>query len=83
MNVYTVFGVTGEYSDRDEWTVISYLDEDMAKDHVIRAKEKAKEWEVLRKDRYTAPPEGWNEHDPKMSMDYTGTEYYYVTTLLR
>ena len=80
MNVYTVFGTTGEYSDRDEWPVISYLDEEMAKEHVIRATEKAKEWEVKRKETYADPPEGWNKHDPKMSMDYTGTSYYYVTT---
>lgn len=80
MNVHTVFGSTGEYSDREEWAVTSYLEEEIAKDHVVRATERAKEFEVIRKDMYTDPPEGWNEHDPKMMMDYTGTRYYYITT---
>ena len=80
MNVYTVIGTTGEYSDRNEWPVISYLDEERAKDHVVRATEKATEWKVIRKETYADPPEGWSEYDHKMSMDYTGTAYYYVTT---
>jgi hypothetical protein len=80
MNVYTIFGSTGEYSDRNEWSVISYLDEERAKDHVVRASEKANEWEVVRKNKFTNPPEKWNEYDPEMQMDYTGTSYYYVTT---
>ena len=80
MKINTVFGTTGEYSDRDEWAVISYLDEERAKDHVVRAIEKAKEWEVKRNEKYTNPPEGWNEYDPKMTMDYNGTYYFYVTT---
>jgi hypothetical protein len=75
-NVYVVIGSTGEYSDRDEWPVCAYLDEDLAKAHVVRAGERAAEIHATRPSRYEEPT-GTNEHDPGMKMDYTGTFYHY------
>ena len=82
MKVHMVFGRTGEYSDNITWPVIAYLDESRAQDHVLRATEKANEWEVLHKaDRIRDFP-GWNEYDPAMQVDYTGTDYYYESVEL-
>lgn len=79
MKIYVVFGVTGEYSDRKEWPVVSYRDEQLAQDHVVRATERAKEWEAIRKENYDSPPTGWNQYDESMVCDYTGTSYFYHT----
>jgi len=82
MKIHTV-GVTGECSDRTERAVISYLSEERAKDHVIKATERAKEWVEERQSVYSdEPPKGWNEYDPEMRMFCTGTYYYYVTTVI-
>jgi hypothetical protein len=80
MKIYTVFGTTGEYSDYQEWPVISYLDEKKAQVHVVEATKRAKEWEVKRKASYEKPRKGWNKFDPDMAMDYTGTDYEYYET---
>ena len=78
MKVHMVVGRTGEYSDNITWPVIAYLDESRAQDHVLRATEKAKEWEVLHGDKNLRDYPGWNEYDPAMRMEpYTGTDYYY------
>lgn len=37
MEIYVVVGTTGEYSDRTEWMVCAYRDEQLAKDHVVAA----------------------------------------------
>jgi hypothetical protein len=81
MNIYVVMGTTGEYSDRNEWSVIAYFDEAKAKEHVVNADRRAKEIQATREDRYRVEP-GANEFDPNMSMDYTGTDYYYNTVPL-
>ena len=39
--IYVVMGTIGEYSDRGEWIVIAYLDEEKAKQHTILAKQEA------------------------------------------
>jgi len=79
MKVYVVFGTTGEYSDRCEWPVVGYLDEGLAKAHVLLATSRAKEWETSRKSDFSDAPKGWSEYDKELSMDYTGTEYFYKT----
>ena len=76
--VYVVMGSTGEYSDRSEWPVVAFMDEEKAKQRVIDAERKAKELEVTRKDRYRIE-KGANEFDAEMQMDYTGTSYFYYT----
>ena len=80
--IYVVEGTTGEYSDSMDWPVMAYRDEEAAKAHVVRATERAKEIEVSRADRYNVP-EGANEHDPHMLMDYTGTHYNYYAVELK
>lgn len=40
--IYVVMGTTGEYSDRSEWPVIAYFDEEKAKQHVTLARQEAK-----------------------------------------
>jgi hypothetical protein len=73
--IWVVRGTTGEYSDRSEWPVCAYKDEQKAKDHAEMATKRAKEIEATRKNRYPRC-EGLNEFDPNMSIDYTGTEYF-------
>jgi hypothetical protein len=80
-NVYVVMGTTGEYSDRNEWAVMAYLDEAAAQEHVVNADRRAKELFATRPDRYSIE-KGANEFDPDMSMDYTGTSYFIYTVPL-
>ena len=80
-NVFVVIGTTGEYSDRNEWAVMAYLDESAAQEHVVNADRRAKEIFATRADRYSVE-RGANEFDPDMSMDYTGTSYFIYTVPL-
>jgi len=73
MKIYLIVGATGEYSSHMEWPVVAYDDEAVARDHVDRAKARADQIQAG-KERYETPKEA-NEWDPKMSMDYTGTDY--------
>jgi len=82
MKIYTVMGTTGEYSDRCEWPVVSYTNENLAKEHVIKAEKRAKEWEATRKSTFDEPPLGWSKYDPDFDMDYTNTSYYIIETEL-
>lgn len=74
--LYVVTGTTGEYSDRSEWLVRAYLSETEAEAHAEKAGAKAAELFATRSNKYRSPPEGSNEHDPRMQMDYTGTTYF-------
>jgi hypothetical protein len=74
-NVFVVMGTTGEYSDRNEWAVMAYLDEDKAQEHVVNADRRAKELFATHQDCYSIE-RGANEFDPDMSMSYTGTSYF-------
>lgn len=83
--IYVVIGWTGEYSDRNEWIVQAYTDEEAAKAHVLRAEEKAREIFQAEEadpayDPGCARPD--NPYDPDMQMDYTGTFYRYDTSQL-
>ena len=77
MKIWIVEGTTGEYSDRTDWVVCAYKSKKKAEDHVFNAMRRGKEIEKSRESRYRVA-EGANEFDPKMRMDYTGTEYYTV-----
>ena len=79
--VYVVMGTTGEYSDRTEWSVRAFLDEGDAQALVVAATERGKAIEASKASPYASTDEK-NEHDPAMSMDYTGTTYYYLTVPL-
>ena len=84
MNIYVVFGITGEYSDNRRWLVMAFCDEEKAKQHVLNADKRAKELfaQFKRKNQFTRVPDGANQYDPNMQMDYTGTSYYYETVQL-
>ena len=45
--IYVVMGMEGEYSDRSEWTVAAYLDQEKAKQHVTSVETAARAWEAL------------------------------------
>lgn len=84
--VHIVFGVTGEYSERDEWPVAAYLDEEIAKEHVRLATQGANEYLVQYNNMLTrADQDAWkfehkNPYDPDMQLDYlTGTSYYIIS----
>ena len=74
MEIYVVMGITGEYSDREEWPVCAFYDERKAKERVILASAKAKE--IFAVDRYWEE-ETPSEYDKFYRHDYTGTTYYY------
>lgn len=79
MEIYVVVGTTGEYSDRREWAVKAFSNEDRAKDFVLEATKIAKELFVSKK-RYSDDME--SPLDPEIQMDYTGTDYFYYTVNL-
>jgi hypothetical protein len=77
--IHVVYGSTGEYSDRCEWYVAAYLDELKAQDHVTKAQQRGRELEIEYDGREWDVPDGANQYDPKMQMDYTGVRYAYAT----
>jgi len=77
MRIYVVMGTTGEYSDRTEWPVKAFTVKRKAERLITLATEDAKRLESERETTYSNSPEGSSEHDPKIQMDYTGTEYFY------
>ena len=96
--VFVVIGSTGEYSDRTEWVVCAYKDEELAKQHVVLAKQRAQEIRVTRNDLVFPyhreskapyvyfggkPEEPASRYDLFIRVDYTGTDYWYTTTEIR
>lgn len=81
--IYIVMGTTGEYSDRIEWPVIAFEDEELAKQQVEYAKTMAdKIYERCLEYNKFPLISAKNSYDPNMKMDYTGTSYFiYETTL--
>jgi len=90
MNIYVVFGQTGEYGDYTTWQVKAFRDEGKAKEHCVFANSKSRDiyrqsdgWDSLYKvKKQLENKEIVNEYDPKMQLDYTGTTYYYTITEL-
>ena len=82
MKIYTVMGSTGDYGDEMEWPIVSYLNKEMAEKHVIKAKEKAAEWEKCYTKEFLNPPEGWSKYDPDSYMDHNGADYFISETEL-
>ena len=74
-HIWIVSGATGEYSDHREWAVCAYCLEKDAREHAEKADAKAKDL-AKRYDRHYEIPHGANEYDSRMTMDYTGTNYY-------
>lgn len=76
MTIYVVIGATGEYSDREEWIVKAFRDENLAKNLVLEASARAREIQLACTDYYPSTKHE-NEFDPKMQMSYNGTYYNY------
>jgi hypothetical protein len=82
MKIYVVFGSTGEYSDRTEWPVKAFYDEDKAKELVENASEEADRIFANRENKYSRRNDESNKFDPDMRMDYTNTSYYFIAVEL-
>ena len=75
--IYIVYGNTGEYSDRREWTVAAYADEAMAREHAELAMRWYQENDAFEQSRKESDwqQKNPNPYDPYMSIDYTGTDW--------
>lgn len=83
MEIYVVFGTTGEYSDRTEWMVAAYPNEEDAKRHVVAASEYAPNEKLAFREYLDGRNRKFNnKYDPYMYVDYTGVMYYYKKTEL-
>lgn len=83
VNIYVVYGATGEYSDHQEWPIAAYLKEPEAQRHVTLATNEYVKYASV-KDRYELQygelEDDWNrQYDPNGRSDYTGVHYYYET----
>lgn len=78
MKVYVVIGTTGEYSDRMEWLVCGFLDEEKAKERVLLAEGFARDSFISGEFNRYDDVEIKNPYDGKFQIDYTGTDYYYA-----
>lgn len=78
-DIFVIIGQTGEYSDRDEWTVCYLDNEEQAKKYVELATRSAKEIEALcpNDNGCEALTMYGNPYDADMQLDYTGTYYSY------
>jgi len=74
VNVWVVFGSSGEYEDYAEWAVCAYQDKDRALDHARLAKEDSVAIAKEKGGRYAAPKRK-NLYDPDMYMDGDCTDY--------
>lgn len=78
MKIYIVFGQTGEYSDRKEWTVRAYKDKKRAKVLIeLATKEALNLHKEAEHNRLMGEPLPNNKYDPFFKTDYTGTTYFY------
>lgn len=75
--LHVVGGVTGEYSDRSEWEVAAYPDEDTATTHARLAEAEAKALYAGHVEE-ASYPNSWevnNRWDRGMQTDYNGVKY--------
>jgi hypothetical protein len=78
IQVYIVMGTTGQYSDRTQWTVGAYQDKTRADMHADLAMTEACRIAKERPSRYHSTDQV-NIYDSKMSMSYTGADYYVLS----
>lgn len=77
--IYVVMGTCGEYSDREEWPVCAYADEEQAKLHVDQASECVRLALVYISMDKPPNPEHLR-YDAKMYVTFFDrTTYYYMT----
>ncbi len=73
---YIVQGDTGEYSDRTDWTVRVFLSEEKARaftEALLEHVRGSSEWDSEKQHAFEHPL------DPKCRMQYTGTDYTYLS----
>ena len=81
--IYVVIGVTRKYSDRSEYLIKAYFDEQKAIDHIQKAEQKKDELNLLRPGKYKKLPEDCeNEFDPYMPKEDEDQYYYYESVEL-
>ncbi|TXH59003.1 MAG: hypothetical protein E6Q97_00910 [Desulfurellales bacterium] len=84
--IYVVIGETGEYSDREEWTVRAFTSEKRAKDFILMLdnwlRENGKSYRESRAVHVSGRYNTECPHDPRFQVDYTGTRYYLDETEL-
>ena len=80
--IYVVMGQTGEYSDRNEWLVRAFKDEDAAKNYVGKLTEDGNRIRRQFNGRSLRGADKSDWIDPNFDCDYTGFNYYYFTTEL-
>lgn len=73
--IYILRGKTGEYSDRNEWTVAVYRSQKLAEDHMRAAYLRYQEFADTSGDRPRAYRLFMGALDPEGNCDYNGTEY--------
>ena len=92
--IYVVMGSEGDYSDRIEWTVVAYRDEELAKAHVLaaeqhaRAQAEAHDEPDYDTDEWRCSPDAMLPWDPEFNTEYEswsnlrGIRYWYAEVLL-
>lgn len=80
--IYIVMGTTGEYSERSEWPVCAYTDQQQAQKHAADASAVARE-ELVKCEADGAYYDAFDErratvnpYDPNMDLNYNGTSYF-------
>lgn len=84
MNIFIVFGSTGEYSDSHEWPVRAFANQEEANQFAVECQKEADAiWNAGDGDEF----EKWRaarvftdnnrqKLDPHLHFDYTGTDYH-------
>jgi len=81
LKIYVVQGSTGEYSDHREWLVCAFTREKSAQAFVEVVSARARELQ-MQYGKYWGIPDGSNEYDPSMEIDYTGVNYHIESVIL-
>lgn len=74
--VYVVYGTTGEYSDRQEWTVKAFVNEERAKRFAGACQDEVTRLKALYGDELRWNKADIHKYDPQFKWDYTGTDYW-------
>lgn len=73
--IYIVFGCDGEYSDRIEWNVAAYPDEESARQHAKKAKEWNDHLWYKNFGKKQSQQNNSNPWDPEQFKQYEDTDY--------
>jgi len=82
MDIYVVYGGTGQYENYTEWLVCAFKNEEEAKKYRFQCQTRANELIEEYKDSWDIPY-GVNQYDPDMQVDCDSVSYNYYTVDLR